>query len=276
MTTNSEGTAPAATSRSGQLTADQLLQYDEQGYVKNLVALTEIEVIELQKMLEELAARLPKDIDINQVNMWHKCSPWLYRFCRHPMILGYVESVLGANFYQWGGQFFVKYPGDGAQVPWHQDAQYWPLTPQKTTSVWLAVYDVDEDNAAMRIMAGSHRRGEFTHHENDAPHYVLEQEADISSCSDNDIVTMSMKAGEISLHDSRLLHSSSANESSRMRCGLTMRFSPTNVQCDLSVWPTFEAYLAHGEDLHQLNPVGPAPVREGFPVRKFQHSSEFR
>ena len=107
MTTNSEGTAPAATSRSGQLTADQLLQYDEQGYVKNLVALTETEVIELQQMFEELAARLPKDIDINQVNMWHKCSPWLYRFCRHPMILGYVESVLGANFYQWGGQFFI-------------------------------------------------------------------------------------------------------------------------------------------------------------------------
>ena len=69
MTTNSEGTAPAATSRSGQLTADQLLQYDEQGYVKNLVALTETEVIELQQMFEELAARLPKDIDINQVNI---------------------------------------------------------------------------------------------------------------------------------------------------------------------------------------------------------------
>ena len=103
-----------ATSRSGQLTADQLLQYNEQGYVKNLVALTETEVIELQKMFEELAARLPKDLDINQVNMWHKCSPWLYRFCRHPMILGYVEAVLGANFYQWGGQFFVKYPGDGS------------------------------------------------------------------------------------------------------------------------------------------------------------------
>jgi hypothetical protein len=49
MTTNSEGTAPAATSRSGQLTADQLLQYDEQGYVKNLVALTETEVIESQR-----------------------------------------------------------------------------------------------------------------------------------------------------------------------------------------------------------------------------------
>ena len=71
MTTNSGGAVPVATSRSGQLTADQLLQYNEQGYVKNLVALTETEVIELQQKFEELAARLPKDIDINQVNMWH-------------------------------------------------------------------------------------------------------------------------------------------------------------------------------------------------------------
>ena len=76
--------------------------------------------------------------------------------CRTPAILDYVEDIAGPDFYQWGGQFFVKYPGDGSIVPWHQDAQYWPLTPRRTVTVWLAIHDADEANAAMQVVAGSH------------------------------------------------------------------------------------------------------------------------
>lgn len=60
-----------------------------------------------------------------------------------------------------------------------------------------------------------------------------------------------------------------------MRCGMTMRFSPTRAQADLSEWPTFEAYMARGVDRLHLNPRGPVPTGEDYPVRKFQHSSEF-
>ena len=54
-----------------------------------------------------------------------------------------------------------------------------------------------------------------------------------------------------------------------------MRFCPTEVKCDLKVWSSFEAYMARGEDRHQLNPVGVIPTWESYPVRRFQHSSEF-
>jgi hypothetical protein len=47
------------------------------------------------------------------------------------------------------------------------------------------------------------------------------------------------------------------------------------VKCDLSVWPTFETYMARGTDRFQHNPVGVIPTGEGYPLRKFQHSSEF-
>ena len=257
-----------------RLTESEIEQYQQRGYLKNLPVFDASEIPTLQKFFEELASRLPDSIDINQVNMWHKCSRTFYNICRHPTILDYVEDLIGPDFFQWGGQFFVKYPGDGSEVPWHQDARYWPLSPQQTVSVWLAVYDTDAANAAMQVVSGSHRE-QFTHHTNNNLNLVLDQEADISSCQPEDIITIDLKAGQISLHDSGLLHGSGPNLSQRMRCGLTMRFSPTCVQADLSEWPTFEAYMGRGVDRLKLNPHGPVPTGEGYPVRKFQHSSDF-
>ena len=63
-------------------------------------------------------------------------------------------------------------------MPWHQDAQYWPLEPANAVTVWLAVYDSDEENGAMKVVSGSHKKGAngFKHHTNDASHLVLDQE----------------------------------------------------------------------------------------------------
>ena len=51
----------------------------------------------------------------------------------------------------WGSHFFCKMPGDGKRVSWHQDASYWPLTPSKAVTVWLAIDDADAENACMRL-----------------------------------------------------------------------------------------------------------------------------
>ena len=67
--------------------------------------------------------------------MWHKASIKFNELCRNSTILDYVEDLLGPNFYQWGGQFITKYPNDGSVVPWHQNTQYWPLSPQRTVMV---------------------------------------------------------------------------------------------------------------------------------------------
>ena len=50
----------------------------------------------------------------------------------------------------------------------------------------------------------------------------------------------------MSLHDDGLLHGSLANNSDRVRCGITMRFAPVNVKANLSIWPHFETQLARG------------------------------
>ena len=104
---------------------------------------------------------------------------------------------------------------------------------------------------------------------------ALTQEADAGTIDHDEIVTINLKAGEASLHDDGTLHGSGANTPDRIRSGITMRFCPTNTKYDLDVWQTFEAYVARSIDSCNHNPSGPRPISEMFPVRKFQHSSDF-
>jgi ectoine hydroxylase-related dioxygenase (phytanoyl-CoA dioxygenase family) len=175
----------------------------------------------------------------------------------------------------WGGQFFLKEPKDGSVVPWHQDAQYWPLSPSNAVTVWLALYDTNEENGAMKVVKGSHNEGMFKHHTNKASNLVLDQEVSNDQIKEEDIISLNLKAGEISLHNDALLHGSEANNSNKRRCGVTMRFSPVNVKADLSIWPHFEGQLVRGVDEYKLNPIAPIPKGEATPTSKFQHSREF-
>ena len=217
-----------------RLTNKEKQQYSEQGYVKNLPVFSYNGAFELQGLFEELSSRLPSNVDINKTNMWHKASKKFHDLCRTPEILDYVEDILGPNFVQWGGQFFHKEPKSGSVVPWHQDAQYWHLKPANAVTVWLAVYDTDKENGAMKVVSGSHKKGSngFKHHTNNASHLVLDQEVSEDQIDQDNIVYMDLKAGEISLHNDALLHGSDPNNSDRRRCGITMRFSPTNVKGD--------------------------------------------
>ena len=260
-----------------RLTNKEKQQYSEQGYVKNLPVFSYNGALELQGLFEELSSRLPSDVDINKTNMWHKASKKFHDLCRTPEILDYVEDILGPNFVQWGGQFFHKEPKSGSVVPWHQDAQYWPLKPANAVTVWLAVYDTDKENGAMKVVSGSHKKGSngFKHHTNNASHLVLDQEVSEDQIDQDNIVYMDLKAGEISLHNDALLHGSDPNNSDRRRCGITMRFSPTNVKGDLNEWPFFETQLARGIDNFKLNPIAQIPRGEATPIKRFCYSKDF-
>ena len=260
-----------------RLTNKEKQQYSEQGYVKNLPVFSNNGALELQELFEELSSRLPSDVDINKTNMWHKASKKFHDLCRTAEILDYVEDILGPNFVQWGGQFFHKEPKSGSVVPWHQDAQYWPLKPANAVTVWLAVYDTDKENGAMKVVSGSHKKGSngFKHHTNNASHLVLDQEVSEDQIDQDNIVYMDLKAGEISLHNDALLHGSDPNNSDRRRCGITMRFSPTNVKGDLNEWPFFETQLARGIDSFKLNPIAQIPRGEATPIKRFCYSKDF-
>ena len=81
--------------------------------------------------------------------------------------------------------------------------QYWPLTPHRTVTVWLAFWDADESNSALRIVRGSHKHGQLRHHSNQAENYVLNQEADEDQIDPDKVVSLDLKAGQVRLDKPR-------------------------------------------------------------------------
>jgi ectoine hydroxylase-related dioxygenase (phytanoyl-CoA dioxygenase family) len=128
--------------------------------------------------------------------------------------------------------------------------------------VWLALEDVNEENAAMRVIPGSHKVGLLKHSRSSDTDSVLTLECEGGQFREDLAVSLNVKAGAFSMHDDKLVHGSPANSSERRRAGLTIRYSSTIVKCDLSVNPYFKTYLCRGVDTYKHNPVGVVPTQK--------------
>ncbi|WJH32805.1 phytanoyl-CoA dioxygenase family protein [Paenibacillus sp. CC-CFT747] len=243
-----------------KLTEEQIGFYRENGYLTGLPPVfTGDKLTELQQGYKRIAGLLQEDENPSDIMQWHRTSRWLYDVAVEPQLLDYVESLLGPNFYLWGSEFIVKAPHSPKIVPWHQDAYYWPLSPHNTVTVWIALWDVDEENGAMQVIPKSHKAG-IIKHRLAGDDSVLSFELEQGRFSTEDAVTMSIPAGGCSLHDDAIVHGSSGNDSDRWRVGYILRYSATEVRCDLERNPAFLSYLVRGVDEFGHNPQGVIPV----------------
>ena len=256
-----------------RLTVSEKRQFVESGYVCDLPVFDRSALAPLQQRFHELIEMLPAGVDISCVNNWHKANRWVYNICHSQVILDYVEELLGPNFFHWAASFFANSPVTKRRCLGIRTPNIGPPSAQGCRLVGL--FDTDETSGAMRVVRGSHRLGELRHEKVDGDQFMLKQTVVNSAIDFEKVVSLNLRAGRISLHDDALIHGSPKNRSDRMRAGLTMRYSTTDAQGDLGVWPTFESYLARGVDEYQLNPVGKIPQGDGFPVRPQQASAEF-
>lgn len=217
------------------LTQEQIEHYNELGYVKEIRIYSEDEITEIRNYFDKLLAKVEAEGgDSYSISTAHRKYGRVWDMITNQKIAAYVSDLLGPDVVAWGSHFFCKMPHDGRDVAWHQDASYWPLTPSKTVTVWLAIDKADSENACMRFVPKSHLHGhiEYRKTEEDAGN-VLNQEIEnierFGSPVDDDLL-----AGEISLHSDLLLHGSEANESDRRRCGLTLRYCSADVRAHLN------------------------------------------
>ena len=235
--------------------------YDENGYLLGLPPVfPPADVRRLNEGLTELMKLLRPGEDAKDIREWHETSRFLYDICTNPMILDFVEDILGPDFYLWGSNFFIKPPHSSSTVGWHQDTYYWPLEPKISATVWVAFEDVDEENAAMNVIPGSHKAGLLKHSRSSDTDSVLTLECEGGQFREDSAVSLNLRAGQVSIHNDKLVHGSGANHSPRRRAGLTIRYSTTEVKCDLSVNPYFTTYLCRGVDRYRHNPVGKVPT----------------
>ncbi len=235
--------------------------FEQNGYLIGLPPVFKSEEVrQMNAGLDELMKLLRPGEDSKEIREWHESSRFLYDLCMNETILDYVEDLLGP-FYLWASNFFIKEPHSKSTVGWHQDAYYWPLDPHESLTVWIAMDDVDEENAAMQVIPGSHKAGLLKHSRAKETDSVLTLECEKGQFREDSAVSLILKAGQISIHDDNVVHGSPANRSNRRRAGLTARYSSTKVKCDLSVNPHFKTYLCRGVDEYRHNPIGTVPTQ---------------
>ncbi len=239
------------------LSPEQVEGFNRDGYVRRVRVYDEAEATDNRAYFDALLARVVAEGgDSYSISTAHMRYGRVWDILTHPRIARVVKDLLGEDVVGWGSHFFCKMPGDGKQVHWHQDASYWPLTPSKTVTVWLAIDDADRENACMRVIPGTHHLGHLTYRmTEDRPDAVLNQE--VEGAEDFGApIDLELRAGEVSVHADLTLHGSEPNRSDRRRCGLTLRYCAADVVAGLG-WDQKGVWLGEG----------PCPPQWGNPPR---------
>lgn len=225
---------PALNDNPQALSREQIAQFNKQGYIRGIRIFSEAEIGAIRDYFDRLLARvIAAGGDSYSISTAHAKYGRVYDLLTDRRIVACVKDLLGSDVVAWGSHFFCKMPHDGKAVAWHQDASYWPLTPSKAVTAWLAVDDANVENACMRFIAGSQHFGHLTYRPSDsAEHNVLNQTIDNVEQYGAEVCD-ELKAGEISIHSDLLLHGSEANNSDRRRCGLTLRYCAAEVRAHM-------------------------------------------
>ena len=238
---------PATTESPQALSAQQVASFNRDGFLKNLEVYKKDEIASIRGFFDELLQRtLASGEDSYSISTAHLLYGAVWDILTHPPIVAIARDILGPDVIGWGSHFFCKMPGDGKAVAWHQDASYWPMTPSKTATIWLAVDKADLGNACMKFISGSHHHGHLTWRPSkEEENNVLNQTVENAE-SFGEIVPIELEAGEASIHSDLLLHGSDSNGSDRRRCGLTLRYCTPDVRAE-NDWHE-KGVLVSGED----------------------------
>lgn len=128
-----------------------------------------------------------------------------------PYVLGVAESMCGRNFVPTYESLVFKQEGDGAPVPWHQDAVH----PRQYRIFNYDLY-LDDSRAgagALRVIPGTNI-----------------QKHDVCAIADQygwdhpDAITVEVNAGDVLLHDVMVVHGSERTEGKALRRTLYYEF----------------------------------------------------
>lgn len=145
-------------------------------------------------------------------------------------------EVKGVRLYH--DQALYKEPW-GGQTPWHADQYYWPLTTDRTVTVWIPLQETPLALGPLEFSARSHRLNtgrdlEISDESQDMLEATLRREGYTH-------VIEAFDLGEVSFHRGWLYHRAGANQTDKMRKVMTMIYMDKDMM------------LKEPENEHQVN-----------------------
>ena len=234
----------------GSLSAAQVAQYKAQGYLFPIDCLTAAEVAEYRGRLEafersqgDTFGKLPDLVRSKS----HLLFTWMDALVRHPKVLDAVESLIGPDILIYHLTSWLKEPAEPSHVSWHQDGTYFGLEPAEQITAWIALTDATEAMGCVKVLPGSHVIGQRPHRDTRTSGNLLSRGQTIEAKLDfTRYELMPLKAGQISLHHTHIVHSSDPNRTNQRRIGIGVSYIPPHCRLINDVRVT--AALVRGRD----------------------------
>ena len=158
----------------------------------------------------------PDDIRLTRIKLPHLQNPYYFDVLRNSRMTDVLTSLLGPNTALQTSKLNTKASGGGQAVEWHQDWAFYPHTNEDFLVFGLMLEDVDEGKGPLQVIPGSHKRPTLSHFNKDGT-FCGAIDPDDPSFEQDKAVTLTGKAGSMSVHHVRMLHGSAPNVSDRNR-----------------------------------------------------------
>jgi len=241
------------------LSRDEVNFFVGNGYLGPYAAMTPAEMTPVREAIEANVLNTDGPNPRRPMQSRHMDNAAVYDLASHPAIIERIAGLLGPDVVVWTTNFWLKEPG-GAEIPWHQDINFWPIEPPVNVSAWVAIDEVTVENACVQVIPGSHRQ--FLQHSRAPAEMAIAEMVDPNAYDAGTAVNMELKPGEFFLFSERLLHASSKNTSDRRRLGLSIRITVPFVHIfqDSHLHPGHTAILAKGKDVMGFNRYAGRPI----------------
>ena len=234
------------------LSSNQLKQYENQGYISPIEVLSSSEALEARNEIELIEKKLPNEIDKSGRYNVHLISPKLDSIVHNSKILDAVESIIGKNILVCSTTLFIKNPNEQDFVSYHQDAKYIGLEPHNWVTAWVALTDSNENNGCMKMWPKSHLNIK-DHNEKFNEGNLLTRGQTVENVPEDEVKSIELKAGQMSLHHPRVVHGSGINRSNDRRIGFVIQsYIGTNVK---QILGKNSVQIARGEDKYHYHEI---------------------
>ena len=230
-----------------RLTATQVEEYETEGFTCPVPVLSTAEVREARAAIEAFEAKTGRIFDYPEKSKSYLLFDWAEKLIRHPAVLDAVEDLIGPDIMVYHTTMWIKDSGTPQYIAWHQDGTYFYLDPQLHVTAWVALSDASVEAGCMHVLPGSHLDGQQDHADDTSPdNLILRGQAIFGKFEGEKGTPMPLKAGEMSLHHTRLVHCSHPNNAPDRRMGFGISYIPAHVR-DIGSTPG-SAMLVRGED----------------------------
>jgi hypothetical protein len=228
------------------LSANQLKQYEDEGFVSPINIFSKDKAREIRNEIELIEKEMPEELEKSGRYNAHLISPLLDEVTHNPKILDVVQSLIGKNILVCGTTLFIKNPNEKGFVSYHQDAKYIGLEPHNWVTAWVAITDSNEVNGCMRMWSGSHKDNLKQHNQKFDEGNLLTRGQTVNNVPKENTKPLILSAGQMSLHHPTVVHVSELNKSDDRRIGFVIQsYIGTNVK---QVLGRNSVQLARGKD----------------------------